>query len=204
MKKTERERERDDTEEKGETARWRGKSPTRRTCRPAWYFTVADLRGPTGAPRRFYNAASYITTLKPLTKDSWWDGSLQDRIIWVVICRRRCWFFGRVCCRVRVRPPAATDPPGLSWGPSGSSLFLPFSPPSRSPATMRRMVFFILSCFVVARQSCFLWPLYPDASRHFPYSISSRRIPRPRPHDGKRGRMTRWHMWEFYEHRYRE
>lgn len=71
MKKTERERERDDTEEKGETARWRGKSPTRRTCRPAWYFTVADLRGPTGAPRRFYNAASYITTLKPLTKDSW-------------------------------------------------------------------------------------------------------------------------------------
>lgn len=67
----ERERERDDTEEKGETARWRGKSPTRRTCRPAWYFTVADLRGPTGAPRRFYNAASYITTLKPLTKDSW-------------------------------------------------------------------------------------------------------------------------------------
>lgn len=43
----------------------------------------------------------------PLTKGSWWDGSLQDRIIWVVICRRRCWFFDSVCWPVRVRPPAA-------------------------------------------------------------------------------------------------
>lgn len=52
--------------------------------------------------------------VRPLTKGSWWDGSLQDRIIWVVICRRRCWFFGWLCCRVRVRPPAVTDPPGTS------------------------------------------------------------------------------------------
>ena len=51
----------------------------------------------------------------PLTKGSWWDGSLQDRIIWVVICRRRCWFFKAMCWLVRVRPPAASDP--LAPGP---------------------------------------------------------------------------------------
>lgn len=59
------------------------------------YFTVSVPRGPL-----------YIT-LAPLTKGSWWDGSIQDRIIWVVICRRRCWFFDSVCWLVRVRPPAA-------------------------------------------------------------------------------------------------
>lgn len=116
-----------------------------------------------GPVRRSYDAASYIT-LWSLTKDSWRDGSLQDRIIWVVICRRRCWFFGCVCCHVRVRPPAATDPPGISWALlSLASASLPLLSCVSPRRTTRRMIFFISSYFAVALVLLSL-PLYPDTS----------------------------------------
>lgn len=139
-----------------ETNTVRGKEKARETEREegkSWLVKHVDRRGISpwrvrhgarAAPRRVgagarrsYDVASYIT-LRPLTKDSWWDGSLQDRIIWVVICRRRCWFFGRVCCRVRVRPPAAKDPTGPSW----ALLFLPSPMRLSSPATTVFFFFF--------------------------------------------------------------
>lgn len=117
---------------------------------------------------------------------SWRDGSLQDRIIWVVICRRRCWFFDCVCCRVRVRPPAATDPPGISWA---LALSLSLSRFSVSPRWSRDGWYFFISSYFAVELVLLSLPLYPDIplSRHFPYSISSRisqgSIPRKKEKD---------------------
>lgn len=156
-----------------EKARQGGKRLTRQTCRPAWYFTMArPPRGPRRAgARRSYDVASYIT-LRPLTKDSWWDGSLQDRIIWVVICRRRCWFFSCVLPRT-CKTPCGEGPDGLhTHGPLGLYYFsLPLYASPRQPRTDG--IFY----FVVFRRRAGLAipPIVSGYfSRHFPYSISSR------------------------------
>ena len=141
----------------------------------AWYFTMAHPPQAQGPParvaRRSYDATSYIT-LRPLTKDSWWDGSLQDRIIWVVICRRRCWFFSWMCCHVRVRPPAAKGPTGPSthdFTSSSGSTISPSSSLSLSlflPATTAEYFLFSRITCVYIYIYIYFWPSRSDLPSH--------------------------------------